>query len=197
MEKEEAIRLEALIPTIYSKEGGRSRGWTKKMLEKNLRARASIGGDLFELRRAKVEFTWADLFTSKEVSALFDFICLAKEIRCIVWKDSFHFGLWPAADPAILAKEPRLLHISLEGEARLARGPESIQDVFTWVDRTPSVGWTPALSCLSILSSKTVPELAADAAEIGITVEGKKSEQIVQIAAARRRRQCVFSTLLS
>ena len=196
MEKEEAIRIEALIPKVYSAEGGRSRGWTKKLLDTHLRVRAAVGGDLFELRKANVGFDWTTLFTSKEMSALFDFLCLVKEIRCIVWKDPLHFGLWPAADPAVVTKEPTLLHISINeaGEARCSRGPELLKTVFAWVDATPDVGWTPPLSCLSILSSKTLIELEKDAIDVGIVLTGKKSEQIVQIAAARRRRSA-FSSL--
>jgi hypothetical protein len=185
IEKEEAIRLEALIPTLYSAEGGRSRGWTKKLLQTHLQSRATVGGDLFELQRAKLGFDWSAVFTCKETSALLDFICLAKGIRCVVWKDKMHFGLWPGADPAIITKEPPLFHI-LEG--RLCHGLSSLSALFTWVDATPGAGWTPALCCLSILSNKTVAELEKDAAAVGITVTGKKSEQIVQIAAARRRR---------
>jgi hypothetical protein len=54
IEKEEAIRLEALIPTLYSSEGGRSRGWTKKLLETHLRSRSAIGGDIYALQHAKL-----------------------------------------------------------------------------------------------------------------------------------------------
>ena len=190
IEKEEAIRLEAMIPLLYGKEGGRSRGWTKKLLETHLRTRASIGGDLFELQKVKLGINGNDLFTCKEISALFDFLCLAKGIRCIVWKDPLHFGLWPAAEPAILSKEPSLIHASVNemGELRLANGCDTMEDLFAWVDRTPGVGWTPALSCLSILSTNTLDELKRAADAIELVVVGKKSEQIIQIAAARRRR---------
>ena len=190
IEKEEAIRLEAMIPLLYGKEGGRSRGWTKKLLETHLRTRASIGGDLFELQKVKLGINANNLFTCKETSALFDFLCLAKGIRCVVWKDPLHFGLWPAAEPAILSKEPSLIHTSVNemGELRLANGCDTIEDLFAWVDRTSGVGWTPALSCLSILSTNTLDELKRAADAIELVVVGKKSEQIVQIAAARRRR---------
>ena len=190
IEKEEAIRLEAMIPLLYGKEGGRSRGWTKKSLETHLRIRASVGGDLFELQKAKLGINGNSLFTCKEISALFDFICLAKGIRCVIWKDPLHFGLWPAADPAILSKQPVLIHASVNeiGELRLTNGCDTVKDLFAWVDRTPGVGWTPALSCLSILSTNTLDELKTAADAIELVVTGKKSEQIVQIAAARRRR---------
>ena len=190
IEKEEAARIEELIPTLYTAEGGRSRGWTKKSLELYLRPRAACGGDLFELRKGKVGFDWSQLFTSKEHSGIFDFICLAKDIRCVVWKDPFHFGLWPAADKAVLSKEPPLIHLHINetGEARYCKGSETIKEVFEWVDRTSGAGWIPALSCSSILATHTVAELDEEAKKIGVVVTGKKSEQIVQIAAARRRR---------
>jgi len=192
IEKEEAIRLEDMIAKLYSAEGGRSRGWTKKLLQTHLQTRAAVGGDLFELQKSKLGFNWEAVFTCKETSALFDFFCLAKGIRCAVWKDSLHFGLWPGADRAVVTKEPVLFHIV---EGRIAHGPSSLSTLFTWVDSTPGAGWIPALSCLSILSSKTVAELEKDAAEVGISVTGKKSEQIVQIAAARRRRSCSLNLL--
>jgi len=187
IEKEEAVRLEDKILTLYSSEGGRSRGWTKKLLQTHFQTRAAVGGDLYELKKANCEFNWSALFTCKETSALFDFFCLAKGIRCVVWKDSLHFGLWPGADPAVVTKEPTLFHVY---EGRLCNGVSTVSALFAWVDATPGAGWTPALSCLSILSSKTIAELEKDAAEVGITVSGKKSEQVVQIAAARRRRAC-------
>jgi hypothetical protein len=157
--------------------------------------RASIGGDLFELQKAKLGINANDLFTCKETSALFDFLCLAKGIRCVVWKDSLHFGLWPAAEPASLSKEPSLIHTSVNevGELRLANGCDTIEELFAWVDRTSGAGWTPALSCLSILSTHTLDELKTAADAIGLILTGKKSEQIVQIAAARRRRSFSFS----
>jgi len=195
IEKEEAIRLEAVIPSLYSSDGGRSRGWTKKLLETHLRTRAAVGGDIYALKHAKLGFDWAALFTCKEMSALFDFFCLAKGIHCVVWKDSLHFGFWPAADQAILTKNPTLINIIVQGdEARFCKGWSTPTQLFEWVDRTPGAGWTPALSCLSILASKTVEELKKDAVAIGIETIGKKSEQIVQIAAARRRRSiCAIS----
>jgi hypothetical protein len=123
------------------------------------------------------------------MSALFDFFCLAKGIHCVVWKDSLHFGFWPAADQAILTKDPQVVNILIQdNEARLCKGWSTRQQLFEWVDRTSGSGWIPALSCISILASKTVEELKKDAAAIGIETSGKKSEQIVQIAAARRRR---------
>jgi hypothetical protein len=198
IEKEEAIRIEAMIPSLYSSEGGRSRGWTKKSLEFHLRSRAAIGGDLFDLRKVKATINGNNLFTCKETSALFDFFCLAKGIRCAVWKDPLHFGFWPAAEPASLTKEPTLLHIHLNetGDLRLARGgPSTIKDLFAWVDSTVGAGWIPALSCLSILATNTLEELKQAADAIGITVTGKKSEQVVQIAAARRRRSCSSFTI--
>jgi len=196
IERDEAIRLEALIPILYGKEGGRSRGWTKKLLETHLRVRAAVGGDLFELQKAKLGINGNNLFTCKETSALFDFLCLAKGIRCIVWKDPLHFGFWPAADRAILLKEPVLIHVCVNelGELRFTNGYDTIEELFAWVDRTPDVGWTPALSCLSILSTHTLDELKIAADAIGLAVTGKKSEQIVQIAAARRRRSFSCST---
>jgi len=198
IEKEEAIRIEAMIPSLYSSEGGRSRGWTKKSLEFHLRSRAAVGGDVFDLRKVKAAINGNNLFTCKETSALFDFFCLAKGIRCAIWKDPLHFGFWPAAEPASLTKEPTLLHIHLNelGELRLARGgPSTIKDLFAWVDSTVGAGWIPALSCLSILATNTLEELKEAADAIGITVTGKKSEQVVQIAAARRRRSCCSLTI--
>jgi hypothetical protein len=190
IEKEEALRIIELVPTLYSAEGGRSRGWTKKMLDFYLRPRAACGGDLFELRKGKVSFDWLQLFTSKEHSGIFDFICLAKEIRCVVWKDPLHFGLWPAADKAVLSKDPPLIHLYIQesGEARCCNGVDTMKELFEWADSTPGAGWIPALSCSSILATHTVAELEEEAKKLGIVSSGKKSEQIVQIAAARRRR---------
>jgi hypothetical protein len=65
---------------------------------------------------------------------------------------------------------------------------DTIKELFEWADSTSGAGWIPALSCTSILATHTVAQLEEEAKTLGIMISGKKSEQIIQIAAARRRR---------
>ncbi len=189
MECEESIRIEGLIDKLYSEEGGRSRGWTKKMLEAFIKPRCASGGNLFELEKAKVSFDWEKIFSDKETSAILDFLCLAKNIRVVVWKDEFHFGLWPAADHAVIEKIPTLIHIALvDGKGYLTNGSfNTIENLFEYVKTNEKVGWIPALACSNLLSNKTVDELNEEGKKVHLDVSDlKKSQKIAMIAAKRR-----------
>jgi hypothetical protein len=196
MECEEAVRIESLIDTIYSSEGGRSRGWTKKSLETFIKPRCASGGNLYDLEKAKVLFEWSKLFSDKETSAILDFVCLAKNIRIVVWRDEKHFGIWPAADKASLEKPPTLIHIALvkdeksgvEHGCKTFGSFSSVEKLFEYVDSSDEIGWIPALACTNLLSNKTVDELDEEAKKVKVDVSGlKKIQKIAAIAAKRRR----------
>jgi hypothetical protein len=195
MECEEAVRIEGLIESVYSSEGGRSRGWTKKMLEEFIKPRCAVGGNLFELSKMKKNFEWESVFSDKESSAILDFICLTKNIRVVVWKDSEHFGLWPSADKQTVKKIPTLIHIALVKDEKSEKvygckttgGFSTIEKLFEYVGTSEKIGWIVALACSNILSNKTVDELNEEGKKIGLDVsEFKKSQKIAMIAAKRR-----------
>jgi hypothetical protein len=196
MECEEAMRIEVMIDKLYSLEGGRSRGWTKKMLDEFIKPRCASGGDLFELMKIKATFEWANVFSDKESSALLDFVCLTKNIRVVVWRDETHFGLWPAADKAIVEKIPTLYHVALVKDEKtgVEKGYKTqgsfstIDNLFEYVDSSKSVGWIPAIACSNLLSNKTVSELNEEGVRLGLELSDMKKVQKIAMLAAKRRR---------
>ena len=190
LECDEAVRIEGLIEKLYSSEGGRSRGWTKKMLDEQIKPRCASGGNLFELEKAKVKFDWASVFTNKETSAFLDFICLAKNIRVVVWKDEKHFGLWPAADNPVLEKIPTLIHVSLSKDNhgyKTYGSFSTVEKLFDYIKTSDDIGWIPALACANLLSNKTVDELNEEAKKIDVDVSDMKKPQKIAAIAAKRR----------
>lgn len=178
IEVEESRILEQKIGELYKNESGRSRGWVKSALDTFFQPRSASGGSL----PAKQAFVWSSIFTDKSVSALLDFLCLAKGVQLAVWNQAEHcVGIWPAADSRDeSSKKPILLHYSAEG----APMPHKTS-VF-------ETGWSlrAALSVEHSLEKLTLDELASVAQKIGMNAEGlakKKADRVRQIASEQTR----------
>lgn len=184
MEITEAQRLEALMNEVYSKESGRSRGWTKTGLEQMLKARCASGGDIKELERARVSFPWKLIRDDKLASAFLDFVCICKQIRVAVWDtDAKIVALYPAADPVSKpgATYP-LYHVNFNGELMFGSS-----DLIKLCDSNKFV-LMPPLSVLKSLSGLTLDELANVASQLGMAgVEGNKAERVAAIASFKVR----------
>ena len=184
MEITEAQRLEAMMNEVYSKESGRSRGWTKTGLEQMLKARCASGGDIKELERARVSFPWKLIRDDKLASAFLDFVCVCKQIRVAVWDtDAKIVALYPAADP--VSKSARtypLYHVNFNGELMFGS-----LDLIKLCDSNKFV-LMPPLSVLKSLSGLTLDELANVASQLGMSaVEGNKAERVAAIASFKVR----------
>lgn len=184
MEITEAQRLEAMMNDVYSKESGRSRGWTKTGLEQMLKARCASGGDIKELERARVSFPWKLIRDDKLASAFLDFVCVCKQIRVAVWDTEAKIvALYPAADP--LSKPSAtypLYHVNFNGELMFGSS-----DLIKLCDSNKFV-LMPPLSVLKSLSGLTLDELANVASQLGMAgVEGNKAERVAAIASFKVR----------
>ena len=185
MDIAEAQRLEAMMSDVYSKESGRSRGWTKSGLEHMLKARCASGGDIKELERARVSFPWKLIRDDKQASAFMDFICICKQIRVAVWDmDAKIVALYPAADPVAVKKDSYPLYqVNIQGEQMFGS-----QDLLKLCDSNKFV-LMPPLSVLKSLSGLTLEELGKVATQLGMPAgaEGNKAERVAAIASYKVR----------
>lgn len=186
MEITEAQRIESMMKDIYSKESGRSRGWTKVGLEQMLKPRCASGGDIKELEHARVSFPWKLIRDDKLASAFLDFICVCKQIRVAVWdNESKIVVLYPAADPVSLSKPETypLYHINCAGE--LMHGSH---DLIKLCDTNKFV-LMPPLSVMKSLSGLTIDELGTIAKQLSMPddIKGTKTERIAAIASYKVR----------
>ena len=182
MEREEAQRIEALLPDLYKSEGGRTRGWTLTAFEPMIKARCASGADLRALQRAKVPFDWT--LEDKRCAAFLDFICVAQQIRVALWSLSTKtITLYPAADSRAPSEGPSvpLFHIdeggvpkdfALEGDAFLRFAEAN--------------GWVlvPPTSVLKSLGHLTMADLESVGTRLGMPeVTGTKTERVAAIGS--------------
>jgi len=179
MEREEAQRIEALLPALYKSEGGRARGWTYTAFDPLIKARCASGSDLRALQRAKAPFDWT---LSDKVSAAFlDFICVAQQIRVALWSLSAKtITLYPAADPTALQSTP-LFHVD---EGGVPKDFELEGDAF--LRFAEANGWTlvPPTSVLKSLGHLTMADLESVGTRLGMHERvGTKMERIAAIGS--------------
>ena len=184
-EIEEALRIEERIGMIYKSQGGRSRGWTKALLETIIKPRCASGGDLYELKSSKSVFLWQMAGTDKPTSAVLDFLCVAKQIRVAIWdEESRHILIFPAADyiGEDAATKIPLYNISNTGQV-LKSGFNTGSALVKFAKED---GWTllPPQSVIHSLEKLTLAELASIGEKLGMgAVVGTKIERIAAIAS--------------
>ena len=186
MEIDEALRCEARIDELYKSQGGRSRGWTKTMLEAIIRPRCASGGDLHELKQAKSVFLWQVVKTDKSVSAFLDFLCVAKQIQVAIWDDdSKAITVYPAADyisDGAFGVVKGLYHVHHTGMMMRVDGVRTGKDL---VDYATRHSWTllPSTSVIHSLEKLTLADLESVGKKLGMAeVTGSKVERIAAIA---------------
>jgi len=185
MEIDEALRCEARIDELYKSQGGRSRGWTKTMLEAIIRPRCASGGDLYELKQAKSVFLWQVVKTDKSISAFLDFLCVAKQIQVAIWNDEDNIiTIYPAADyigeGATGIKG--LYHVHHTGVMMKSLGIRNGKDLVTFAGVNK---WTllPPQSVLHSLEKLTLVDLESVGKKLGMeAVTGSKIERIAAVA---------------
>jgi hypothetical protein len=189
IETEAAAKLEGQLDALYKSVCGRSRGWTKVGLESMLKPRCASGGDLKELDRAKKGFLWALATEDKALSAFLDFVCCAKQIRCVIMnteKKTAH--LYPAADR--LDDDGKTIDYPIyfvDAMGHKLNGLRSAEELIQYVD---GESWTllPPASVTHSLSGLSLDELESVGLKLGMSaVTGKKAERIVAVAAYKTR----------
>ena len=185
MEIDEALRCEALIDELYKSQGGRSRGWTKVMLEAAIRPRGASGGDLHELKQAKSVFLWQMVSDDKAISGFLDFLCVAKQIQVAIWNDERHvITVYPAAeyvgDGAV--KQYPLYNVSSNGMMMKSNTVRNGADLVKFANEN---SWTllPPQSVLHTLEKLTLADLESVGKKLGMAeVVGTKVERIAAVA---------------
>lgn len=186
MEQTEARRIEGILSSLYTSQSGRSRGWSKALLETMIKPRCSSGGDLYELKQAKSVFVWQVVSSDKATSAVLDFLCVAKQIRVAIWsEESHHIVVFPAAeymgDDARVGDWP-LYNVSDTGHTILF-GPMTSRELVAVAEKD---GWTllPPYSVIHSLEKLTLAELASVGTRLGMAeVVGSKVERIAALAS--------------
>lgn len=192
MECEEGQRMEGLISSLYTSQGGRSRGWTKTGLEAYIKPRCSSGGDLRALDKSKSTFPWQLVRTDKAASAFLDFLCVAKGIRVAVWIESESIVLvYPAADKsgATATTSYPMYHVSDNGFLRKDDKVRNGRDLID-VCEANKYTYLPPHSVSHSLSNLTVGELASVAEKLGMgELSGTKVERVGKISQYKLRQR--------
>jgi hypothetical protein len=98
MEMEEATALLQASEVAWKEKNGRMRGWVRKHLEEDLRARAS-GGD-------PAPDAWEAPRTQRRAALLVDYVCVMRGLRCGLWwpEQGIHtlFPLTGGSDPVAM-----------------------------------------------------------------------------------------------
>ena len=184
-EIEEALRIEERISELYKSQGGRSRGWTKALLEAIIKPRCASGGDLYELKSSKSVFLWQMVCSDKPTSAVLDFLCVAKQIRVAIWSEEKKTILiFPAADyiGEDANKEIGLYNVSDTGLLQKS----GLNTGSALVKFAQEEGWTLLAphSVIHSLEKLTLAELASVGEKLGMgVVEGSKVERIAAIVS--------------
>ena len=185
MEIDEALRCEARIDELYKSQGGRSRGWTKTMLEAIIRPRCASGGDLHELKQAKSVFLWQVVKSDKAVSAFLDFLCVAKQIQVAIWDDDEKvITVYPAADYIGEGGGgvKGLYHVYHTGMMMRVAG---VHNGRALADYATTNSWTllPSASVIHSLEKLTLGELESVGKKLGMAeVTGSKVARIAAVA---------------
>ena len=185
MEINEALRCESRIDELYKSQGGRSRGWTKTMLEAIIRPRCASGGDLHELKQAKSVFLWQVVKSDKSVSAFLDFLCVAKQIQVAIWdNDAKMITVYPAADYMGEGSSgiKGLYNVTNTGMPMSVEGIRTGKDLIGYAT---TYSWTllPSSSVIHSLEKLTLGELESVGKKLGMAeVTGSKVERIAAIA---------------
>ena len=198
MEITEALRCEARIDELYKSQGGRSRGWTKTMLEAIIRPRCASGGDLHELKQAKSVFLWQVVKSDKSVSACLDFLCVAKQIQVAIWDDaSKAITVYPAADyiGEGSGRVKGLYHVHHTGAMMRVAGVSTGKDLVAYA---ATHSWTllPSWSVIHSLEKLTLGDLESVGKKLGMAeVTGSKVERIAAIAGYKLKSRLLAGTV--
>ena len=188
-ECEEAQRIESLLGELYKSQNGRSRGWTKSGLESLIRPRCASGGDIKELDKSKMAFTWQLVDSDKLYSAFLDYICISKNIRIAVWfEEEKHVIVFPAADKiGVLSSSLPLYNVSSKGVVQTAI--RDCKQLIQYCDAN-NVIIMPPNSVFHSLSGLTLSELESLGKKMGLSeISGSKKERVAKIVNIKLRQR--------
>jgi hypothetical protein len=196
IEIDEALRCESRIDELYKSQGGRSRGWTKTMLEAAIRPRCASGGNLHELKQAKSVFLWQMAGQDKATSGFLDFLCVAKQIQVAIWNDEHRtVTVYPAADyigdGAISATARPFYNVLDSGLIMKSNGVRTGGELVTFAS---THGWTllPPPTVIHSLEKLTLNDLESVGKKLGMSdVVGSKIERIAAVAGFKLKSRLV------
>jgi hypothetical protein len=196
IEIDEALRCESRIDELYKSQGGRSRGWTKTMLEAAIRPRCASGGNLHELKQAKSVFLWQMAGQDKSTSGFLDFLCVAKQIQVAIWNDDNRtITVYPAADyigdGAISTNARPFYNVLHNGLMMKSNGVGNGSELVMFAGNH---GWTllPPPTVIHSLEKLTLNDLESVGKKLGMSeVVGSKIERIAAVAGFKLKSRLV------
>jgi hypothetical protein len=152
MEREEAATLLEVSEKAWTEHNGKARGWVRKHLEEDLRARSSGANATPD--------AWESARTNKRAAQLVDYVCVMRGIRIGLWfpaGESVGVSVIPAAG-GIRADAPFVQLNGVSGHVMLGPGGEFIVPATSWstlfASATGAV-WEPAMTTGSMNSNTT------------------------------------------
>ena len=152
MEREEAAMLLEVSEKAWGEHNGKARGWVRKHLEEDLRARSSGGPPAPD--------AWDSMRTNKRAAQLVDYVCVMRGIRIGLWfpaDGSVGVSVIPAAG-GIRADAPFVQLNCVSGHIMLGPGGEFIVGPTAWPTLfrgAKGAVWEPAMTTGSMNSNTT------------------------------------------
>jgi hypothetical protein len=150
MEREEAATLLEVSEKAWTEHNGKARGWIRKHLEEDLRAR-SCGA-------SPAPDAWDTVRTVKRAAQLTDYVCVMRGVRIGLWypsNESVHVSVIPAAG-GIRTDAPFVQLNGTSGHIMLGPSGEFIvSDWSTLFAKAKSAVWTPAPTAGTMTSHTT------------------------------------------
>lgn len=153
MERELFQKMESESDSLYSEYGGRSRGWTKKMIDQYVKPRAAGG---LSKQKGVEHFNYETVFTDKSKASILDFLCVWANIRIALWSTEKKVLLFPIHE-TIPSNSP-IINVNSENSKIMCLS-KTPNEWFNYVKEEKG-DWIPSLNSGS-LSSKKVGDMKA------------------------------------
>jgi hypothetical protein len=177
MEAEEATALLNVSETAWRDHNGRVRGWVRKHLEEDLRARSGSGDPAPDF--------WEAVRTQRRTALLLDYVCVMRSLRVAIWwPEQKVVTVIPAATaPTITPTTPIVQLNATSGRILLGPGSTGFQvPALTWahsvLNGAMEIQWNPPVS-VPAMSSMTVAQIQEAMALLDPTAEKAGGRQVL------------------
>jgi hypothetical protein len=168
MEMEEATALLHASEDAWKTHNGRVRGWVRKHLEEDLRARAS-GGD-------PAPDAWESPRTQRRAGLLLDYVCVMRGLRCGLWwpEQGVHtlFPLTHIANTSIIMLNALTGHILVGPNGFRLTGAEWVSLVGCVAEKSRWIAPASAPAVGSMTVAQIIDRIAEERSALGIADDG-------------------------
>lgn len=168
MEMEEAAALLQASEEAWKSHNGRVRGWVRKHLEEDLRARAS-GGD-------PAPDAWEAPRTQRRAALLLDYVCVMRGLRCGLWwpEQGVHtlFPLTGGGDAPIVMLNALTGHVLVGPAGFRLTGNEWLTVVGASLEKSKWLAPASAPAAGSMTVAQILDRIAEERSALGIPDDG-------------------------